>query len=222
MSSSSFASSRRLWDLPTRLFHWVLVVLLVGMIITGNVGGDALDWHARFGYAMIGTLVFRIVWGLVGGYWSRFTSFFPTPSRLIAYFRGEQRPGHNPLGALSILAVFFLLGLQLATGMMATDDIAFNGPLNALVSLEASENATHWHKSLGKLLLIVWVLLHLLAIIWHKRKGHRLMPAMWHGDAEFSNEFPESRDTLGRRFFALVLWAACVGLSFAILLPLSQ
>jgi len=159
---------------------------------------------------------------LVGGYWSRFTSFFPTPSRLIAHFRGERRPGHNPLGALSILAVFFLLGLQLATGMMATDDIAFNGPLNALVSLESAEKATQWHKSLGKLLLMVWVVLHLLAIVWHKRKGHRLLPAMWHGNAELPSDFPESRDSLGRRFFALVLWAACVGLTFAILLPLSQ
>lgn len=220
--SSSFASARRLWDLPTRLFHWALVALMVGMIVTGNLGGEALDWHARLGYALIGTLAFRILWGFVGGHWSRFASFFPTPARLLAHFRGEQRPGHNPLGALSILAVFFLLALQLTTGMMASDDISFNGPLNALVSAEAGEKATQWHKSLGKLLLIVWVVLHLLAILWHKRQGHRLLPAMLHGDATISSEFPESRDTMGRRLLGLGLWAGCVGLSFAILMPLSQ
>ena len=142
------APLRRLWDLPTRLFHWVLVGLMIGMIITGNVGGSALDWHARLGYALIGTLVFRILWGLVGGYWSRFASFFPTPARLKAHFRGDIRPGHNPLGALSIFAVIALLALQLTTGLMATDDILFFGPLNSMVSAEVADAATRWAHAL--------------------------------------------------------------------------
>ena len=225
MNSSRTATDaplRRLWDLPTRLFHWVLVGLMIGMIITGNVGGSALDWHARLGYALIGTLVFRILWGLVGGYWSRFASFFPTPARLKAHFRGDTRPGHNPLGALSIFAVIALLALQLTTGLMATDDILFFGPLNSMVSAEVADAATRWHKHLGKLLLLVWVVLHLLAIVWHKRKGHRLLPPMLHGDAELPEAYPESRDSFLQRLFGIALWAACLAASFAVLLPLTQ
>lgn len=224
MDHSSLSSSpalRRVWDLPTRLFHWVLVLLMVGMIVTGNIGGDMLPWHARIGYALLGTLVFRLVWGFVGGHWSRFVHFFPTPGRFAAYFQGRHRPGHNPLGALSIFAVFALLLVQLGSGLMASDDISFNGPLNALVSEAWAEVATRWHKHLGKLLLIVWVVLHLLAILWHKRKGHRLVPAMLHGDAEIDPVYPASQDGWLRRLFALVLWLACMGVAFAYLLPLT-
>ncbi len=224
MDHSSLSSSpnlRRVWDLPTRLFHWVLVLLMIGMVITGNIGGEMLQWHARMGYALLGTLVFRLIWGFVGGHWSRFVHFFPTPARVAAYVQGRHRPGHNPLGALSIFAVLVLLGMQLASGMMATDDISFNGPLNAMVSEDLADAATDWHKHLGKLLLLGWVVLHVLAIVWHKRKGHRLLPAMLHGDAQIANIYPESKDNWGRRLFALVLWLACMGLAFAYLLPLT-
>jgi hypothetical protein len=65
----------RVWDLPTRLFHWLLVISVIGLVITGHVGGNAMDWHARIGYAVFALLLFRIVWGFIGGHWSQFRSF---------------------------------------------------------------------------------------------------------------------------------------------------
>src|SRR3954470_6752084 len=79
----------RVWDLPTRLFHWLLVACVVLLVITGYVGGDAMQWHARFGYTVLTLLLFRIVWGFIGGHWSRFRSFLYTPSSVIAYLRGR-------------------------------------------------------------------------------------------------------------------------------------
>ena len=94
----------RVWDLPTRLFHWSLVVCFVGLVVTGEVAGDAMVWHFRLGYAALSLLAFRLIWGVVGGYWSRFTSFVKGPVTIRNYLRGEALPehgvGHNPLGAL--------------------------------------------------------------------------------------------------------------------------
>ena len=101
--------SRRVWDLPTRIFHWTLVVCVICLVITGNVGGNAMPWHFRFGYSVLTLLLFRLTWGLVDGRWSRFTSFIYAPRSIIKYLKGEGHPhhsvGHNPMGAFSVFAV---------------------------------------------------------------------------------------------------------------------
>jgi cytochrome b len=90
----------RVWDLPTRLFHWALAVCFSGFLISGA----AMAFHFRFGYAMLTLLLFRFVWGLVGGRWSRFSSFLFSPQATLAYLKGESpidaRAGHSPLAAL--------------------------------------------------------------------------------------------------------------------------
>ena len=100
----------RIWDLPTRLFHWALFVCVVGLIITGNIGNEWMAWHFRLGYSVMALLLFRIVWGLIGGKWSRFASFFYAPSTVIDYLKGLGKPehsaGHSPLGAASVLALY--------------------------------------------------------------------------------------------------------------------
>ncbi len=105
----------RIWDLPTRLFHWLLAASVVALVVTAKVGGNAMVWHFRLGYVVLALLAFRLVWGLVGGRWSRFASFVPTPGRLWRYLRGSSAEadsaGHSPLGALSVLA---LLGVLIA------------------------------------------------------------------------------------------------------------
>ena len=80
----------RIWDLPTRLFHWALAACIVGLVVTAKVGGEAMNWHFRLAYAVFTLLVFRLLWGLVGGHWSRFASFFPTPGRLARHFGGRS------------------------------------------------------------------------------------------------------------------------------------
>jgi cytochrome b len=103
----------RIWDLPTRLFHWALAVCVIGLVITGNVGGNAMVWHFRLGYVVLTLVLFRLVWGLVGGHWSRWASLPLHPRHALAYLRSHAtaRPmaGHNPLGSWSVVAMLVLL-----------------------------------------------------------------------------------------------------------------
>jgi len=95
-------SKVRIWDLPTRVFHWALVACIVGLVVTGQIGGTAMAWHFRLGYVVLSLLLFRLVWGFVGGHWSRFAVFVRSPATIAAYLRGHKTPemeaGHNPLG----------------------------------------------------------------------------------------------------------------------------
>lgn len=178
----------RLWDLPTRVFHWSLVLCVGALLVSGKIGGNAIDWHGRFGVAVAGLLAFRIVWGLAGSTYARFTQFFPTPASLRAYLRGEWRGvGHNPLGAFSVFGLLGLLALQVSTGIFANDDIAFNGYLYQLVGKDLSDRLTGIHR-LSSNLLIALVALHIGAIAFYVRiKKENLVKPMltgWKDDAE--------------------------------------
>ncbi|MFP5394108.1 MAG: cytochrome b/b6 domain-containing protein [Gammaproteobacteria bacterium] len=118
------------WDLPTRLFHWLLVAAVTVAIVTGELGGDWMAVHGKAGLAIVGLVSFRLVWGLVGSTHARFLSFIPTPGRVRSYLTGRwEGHGHNPVGALSVFALLAALGVQAGTGLFANDDIAFTGPL---------------------------------------------------------------------------------------------
>jgi len=205
----------RVWDLPTRLFHWLLALCVIGLLITGNVGGNAMVWHFRLGQAVLTLLLFRLLWGLVGGYWSRWSQLPLRPSRLWTYWRGQGHPddsvGHNPLGAWSVFAMLAWLLLQVCTGLMSDDDIAFAGPLTTLVSSATVSAATAWHKGWGKLVLLALVALHLLAIlVYCLRRRPPLLPAMVHGDKWLDSTAPASVDDGKRRGLALLVLALSV------------
>jgi cytochrome b len=158
-----------IWDLPTRLFHWSLVVLVVVAFISAKVGGNAMVWHGRIGLTILGLLVFRIVWGFVGSTYARFAKFVRGPSMIRAYLRGEWLGlGHNPLGALSVLALLGLLTLQAGTGLFANDDIAFEGYLVPLVGRELSNRITGIHHLFEKVLMLL-VVAHVGAIAFYAR-----------------------------------------------------
>jgi cytochrome b len=203
----------RVWDLPTRLFHWLLAVAIVCSVVTGRIGGEALQWHFRSGYLIFTLLVFRVVWGLVGGRWSRFTSFVYAPGTLLRYLRGRGRAeehldvGHSPLGSLSVLALIGFLVVQVATGLIADDEIASTGPLNRFVSTATGLAATAWHKNVGQWALIALVALHLLAIAWYARRGRSLVRPMWSGDKQLPVATPAATDSAGTRVLAAVLGA---------------
>lgn len=212
----------RVWDLPTRLFHWALAACVIGLIITGKVGGAAIEWHARLGQTVLALLLFRLVWGVIGGHWSRFVHFVPGPSRLLRYLRGQGGPaqmGHNPLGALSVLAMLGVLLAQALSGMVSDDEIAFTGPWNRWVSSAFGLAATTYHRSIGQWALIALIVLHLGAIAWHQwRLREGLVQAMLHGDkwvdrpALADERHPASADTWRSRLLAAWVFALSAGL----------
>ena len=178
----------RLWDLPTRLFHWLLVMTMLAAVVSGQLGGNLMDWHGRIGLLILGLLVFRLVWGVLGSTYACFLQFFPTPSRIRAYLSGEwQGEGHNPLGALSVFVLLGLLTAQVVTGLFANDDITFVGPLFELVNKAMSNRLTSVHQLISNV-LIGLVVLHIAAIGFygHFKKQKLLKPMItgWkEGDA---------------------------------------
>lgn len=206
----------RVWDLPTRAFHWLLAAAVIGQVITGKIGGNALNWHFRFGFLVMGLLLFRLVWGFVGGHWSRFASFIYAPGTVLRYLRGQTRAdehldvGHNPLGAGSVFALLFFLAAQVGTGLLADDEIATVGPLNKFVSNATASSATHWHKDYGQWILITLVLLHVAAIVFYRvRKGKNLVQPMLTGDKLLPSGTPAASDSMATRLLALGLALGC-------------
>lgn len=208
----------RVWDLPTRLFHWLLAAAVVGLVITANVGGNWMNWHLRLGYAVLTLLLFRLVWGFVGGHWSRFVNFIYAPSSVLAYLRGRAKPehrvGHTPLGALSVFALLLILLAQVTTGLMSDDEIAFFGPLVRFVSGDTVAMATSYHKNVGKFIVIALVVLHVAAIVFYKWvKKDSLVRPMVVGDKQVVANLPvpSARDSTASRLLALMVLALCGG-----------
>ena len=212
----------RVWDLPTRLFHWALVVCIVGLVTTAQIGGNAMEWHFRFGYSVLTLLLFRLVWGFVGGHWSRFSSFLYSPASLLRYIRGQedgvQPLGHSPLGALSVFAILALLLLQVGTGLFSDDEIAAVGPLSKLASGAVVSQLTHYHKDIGKVIVLILVLLHIGAIAFYriKRKKDLIRP-MLIGDVSSPTPQLASRDDAGSRALAAVILLGSAGAVAALL-----
>ena len=157
----------RVWDLPTRLFHWLLVILVITSFATAKIGGNAMQYHEWSGFTILALLLFRIFWGFVGSRESRFVTFIRSPSAVFRYATTLVRRdsthflGHNPLGGWSIIAMLFSLLVQAATGLFANDDIITEGPLSDWVSKATSDWLTRVHK-LNEDVIIVLVSIHVL------------------------------------------------------------
>lgn len=215
------SQSVRIWDLPTRLFHWTLAAATIALVVTAKLGGNAMLWHERLGYALLALLVFRLLWGVLGGRWSRFASFVPTPGRLRRYLggQGQERDaaGHSPLGALSVLALLLVLALQVASGLASDDEIAFTGPLVRFLSGEWVGRATWYHADVGQYVLYALVGLHVLAVAFYALVRRRaIVRAMLTGDKQLpaSASVPPSRDDMATRLLALVLLALAAALAW--------
>ena len=208
----------RVWDLPTRVFHWATALCVLGLLATGTVGGSAMTFHFRFGFALLSLLMFRIAWGVVGGHWSRFSSFIFGPRALLAYLRGQHPAshtvGHSPLGALSVWAMLGFLMLQVGTGLVSDDEIATSGPLAHLVSNAMVSLASSYHTRIGKLAVLALVLLHVGAIAVYTRRQKGLAAAMVHGDKQLTAPAPTARDDAVTRTAAALLMSLCIAAVF--------
>jgi len=199
------------WDLPTRLFHWLLVALIGFSWWSGK--NDHVEWHLWSGLAVLSLLIFRILWGFVGSSTARFSSFVRGPSAVFGYLRGEWRGiGHNPLGALSVVALLALLLAQVGLGLVSTDDDGLvEGPLAYLISYDASEEAADLHEDLFDVLLI-FIALHIAAVLFYalfKRKN--LVGPMITGRAAIDPESEPMRP--GRWWVALICLVAAIAVT---------
>lgn len=183
----------RVWDLPVRLFHWCIVVLIVVSWI--SVENGYIRVHLWSGLTLLTLLLFRIAWGFVGSTTARFSQFARAPRHAVAYLRaisrGEhpQHAGHNPAGGWMVLLLLAVLLLQALTGLFANDGVRFNAPLSALVSSALSDRVTRLHSLLFNLiLLLAWM--HIVAVLYYRFvRGENLVVAMFTGKRP-SNELP--------------------------------
>jgi cytochrome b len=211
--SSAVATRVRVWDLPTRLFHWALAVLVTFSVVSAKVGGNAMNWHFWSGYAVLTLVIFRVLWGVAGDRHSRFAAFVGGPRALFAYLRGRSDggAGHTPVGALSTVAMLAAVLVQAATGLFANDAIFTEGPLARLVSGSTSDRLTtvhHWNEKL----IYALVALHVAAVAFFETaRNKRLVLAMISGDKRGVAADP-ARDDVTMRLRAAILLAVAAGL----------
>ena len=179
MSAEQTPYPQRVWDWPIRVFHWLLVLAVITLFVTGKIGGNWLEWHRRAGFLVIGLVLFRVMWGFVGGYHARFANFVRGPKGIMDYVRGEavESAGHNPLGALSVLLMLLLIALQAGTGMFANDDVMLEGPYAAMVGKEMSDWLTKIHK-INSNFIFGLVVIHISAIAYYyfRKKNNLVLP----------------------------------------------
>lgn len=156
----------RIWDLPLRLVHWSLVLLVPALWWTWRAGN--LELHEQLGFITLGLLLFRILWGFFGSSTARFSNFVKGPRAIAAYLRGtEASVGHNPMGALSVLALLGIMLAEVGLGLFSQDvDGQYDGPLAQYVSYEAADWVGRWHWLLFNA-IIALVALHVLAILFY-------------------------------------------------------
>lgn len=204
------------WDLPTRLVHWLLVTLVTACFVTASIGGVWMPSHMKCGIAIFGMLVFRIVWGFVGGRYARFSSFVRGPAAVLGYARNLVRKdssthlGHNPMGGWSVLAMLISLMVQAVTGLFANDDIFTQGPLYHWVGKAASDGLTRIHRVNHDVLLLL-VGLHLIAVFFYLIIKHdNLIRPMLTGYKLGNSTDQNSTNPLGIALLVAVLTAIAV------------
>lgn len=229
MTEASIASPTkraRLWDAPTRLFHWALVALIAFSWWSGEE--HEMEWHRWSGYGILALVVFRLFWGFAGPATVRFARFVRGPGTVAAYSRtllsrdGAHVPGHNPLGGWSVIAMLAALTLMVLAGLFAVDVDGFeSGPLASYVTFEQGRSAAEVHEVVFNVLLAL-IALHIVAIIFYRVwKRQSLLPAMIHGRApdgvvmaQADTRSPWWKLALGIVIAGTVAWAAASGLRF--------
>ena len=185
------------WDLPTRLFHWLLLICVILSFVTGNIGGSVMEYHMLNGYAILVLLIFRLAWGFFGSPTARFSSFVKGPATVLSHLgmllqKKKETPylGHNPLGGWSIVAMLLVLFIQVVTGLFANDDILTEGPLYVWVSKETSNMLT-WVHLINRFVLVALIAIHIFAVFFYFffKRENLIRPMItgmkcWHPAAE--------------------------------------
>ncbi len=204
----------RVWDWPTRAFHWLIVMLIAFAWWTYRA--DRMEWHRYAGYAVLALLVFRIFWGFFGSETARFAAFIKGPREIWRYVTGRAgtTPGHNPLGALSVVALLAVVAVQAASGLFVADDEGLDsGPLATRVSYDTAQAMQHWHALIFNVLLGL-VALHVAAIAIYALRGDNLVWPMIGGTKKMpaGTSLPAHASTIALVVGFLLAGAAMAGL----------
>ena len=226
-SAQPSANPVRVWDFPTRAFHWTLAVLVGFSWYSGDRAGSWLEWHFWSGYAVLALLLFRIAWGFVGGAWARFSSFVRGPGAAFHHIQDLFSPrdmrdiGHNPIGGWMVIAILLILLAQVGMGLFISDsDMGLTGgPYADYVSDALRSQLLSLHGWNGKLILLL-IAAHVSAVviylIW---KGENLIGAMITGRKKLDAELRAQAERVkadGNIWLALAILAVASGVVFAI------
>ena len=219
-SSAEGGRQVTVWDLPTRICHWLLALLIP--FSWWSATHDHLPWHRLSGYTILGVLVFRVAWGFIGSSTARFSEFLRGPGGIRAYIarRFGAYVGHNPLGGLSVVAILAVLAMQVGLGLFSIDEDALEpGPLADRVSFDTARAIAHLHHRLFWV-LVGLIAIHLAAVAWHALRGRNLTRAMFTGrerlpeDAEAPRIAPAGRALAVAAFAFVVAWFVAHDLKF--------
>ncbi|MGL5392929.1 MAG: cytochrome b/b6 domain-containing protein [Shewanella sp.] len=220
----------KVWDLPIRIFHWTMVMLMALLWWSAEAG--EMQWHQIFAYTLLVLIGFRLIWGVVGSDTAKFSHFVHRPNVVVNYLKDMRAagiqvvPGHNPLGGYMVVVLIAMVSLQLLTGLFATDEIFTEGPLFSYVSSSTSAALTTIHK-LNFNLILGLSSLHVIAVIVHAIKGDKLLGAMLSGYKTVAQDELSSVPASQLRFkpvwLALMLVMGLAGLVFTYLIwPIVQ
>ena len=211
LGDAPLTGQRPVWDLPVRIVHW----LLAGLIVFSwwSVHNHHTDWHIWSGIAILTLLIFRLLWGFFGSSTARWTSFVRGPRTIVDYLRGRWAGiGHTPLGALSVIALFLAVAVQVGLGLISEDeDGLFYGPLSNLVSTDTSDWARDLHETWFETAILGLVALHLAAIIFYRVRGKGLTKPMLTGKAAVDSRIAPMRP--GKWWVAVICLAVAVGIA---------
>ncbi|BFM05488.1 cytochrome b/b6 domain-containing protein [Halioxenophilus aromaticivorans] len=210
-------SKIKAWDLPTRVWHWSIVALIAFLWFSAEIADDLMDWHMMAGRTLLGLLLYRIVWGVMGSETARFSRFVRSPLAALTELKGlaggqhTRYIGHNPAGGWFVLVLIALMALQAISGLFVSDGYFYEGPWASSVSGDVQDTMMDIHE-LGINLIIAAVVIHVLAIVVHSLRGDHLVGAMITGNKKVSTTTADGTPTQWRSpWLALAVAAACVG-----------
>jgi len=205
--------SRLVWDVPTRLFHWLLVGSVLVSLVTIEIGTvDSMTLHIYAGYLVLTLILFRLAWGVFGTFHARFVNFLKGPASVLADLKSlfrKDKPhteGHSPVGGWAVMVILLVLLVQAVSGLFVADEIYFmGGPMADMVEDTAAgkwfERVHHYN---GEIVILVVLVLHMSAVTFYQLRGDPLINAMWHGKKPEATQYIESSSlALAAKLFLL-------------------
>ncbi|WP_052210831.1 cytochrome b/b6 domain-containing protein [Rhizobium rhizogenes] len=184
-TSSAKSDVVRAWDLPTRLFKWSLVALVLTAWVSSGFNDPDMTVHKAAGYGVLVLVVYRVLWGVFGSSTARFSGFVRSPAAVWAYLKALRRNrakhylGHNPAGGLMVIGLLVVCGVQVLLGLFSSDGVTASGPFAGLVGDTVSSWTASVHAAWFYFAILALVGLHIVANFYYQFvKRENLIGAM--------------------------------------------